>query len=160
MLSTDQLNKKLYSLLPAEFYGTMPLDYIKTINSRPDFNKNNKHVCFIFNSDPSHLSGKHWLAVSFPPQDFKLIIIDSQALKFDKFNKTLDAYIKSSSRSIVERMPYPIQGHMPYCGIYCAFILYHLKDFNFNLHRLVENYFSDCNLSYNDRLIESWWNSL
>lgn len=161
MHTTADLNSKLYKLLPNIFQGALPLDYIvQSRGIRVPTTGESRQSCFIVNTDPSYLPGEHWIGICFPPASRdKVIFIDSQALRFYQFNRLLARFLEENKRSVVESMPFGIQGRSLNCGIFCAFILCHLQEFDFNLHRLVGDIFSDTDFYLNNIIVQEWWRS-
>lgn len=156
MLSTDDLNRKMFKLLPNSYQGTIPLDYLPSIK----LTDSKKDICTIFNSQPSSMTGEHWMSIYLPAKRDKIIFIDPQNLYEFKFNRVIRNCLSQSFRSVLEVLPYTIQGMNFSCGLFNAYILCHLKNFDYNLNHLIGSIFSESDLILNNEIVKNWWYNL
>lgn len=150
MITTLELDSLLTSLIPC-YNGTF------AINELPPEEKISRPSCLISNTDVASLPGTHWMGICFPPQKHLIYFIDPYDLPLHKILPHLYNWLKKFSSQIIS-LPFAIQPlQSKLCGAYCAFILYHLPSFNYELNSLIFHYFNRDELEQNDLLISKWW---
>lgn len=149
MISTIELDRLMTKLL-STYKGAFAIDQLPAnVLSRPS--------CFISNTDVAALPGSHWMAICLPPEKHLLYFIDPYDLPLHKMLPHLRKWLKQHPFQIIT-LPYAIQPlHSTLCGAYCAFILYHLPLFNYNLNKVILYYFNHYDLGQNESIVASWW---
>lgn len=122
------------------FNGVYPVDMLPTHLKPPIF--------LIWNMDPSHLPGSHWLALHIPVEG-PIEYFDSLNLKT---SKSIMQYTTQFNKNII-RNNNRVQGLLSdVCGQYCAlFILYRTKGISF---RRFINVFNKQHYGMNDELVQ------
>jgi hypothetical protein len=148
ILSSTDLEKFLFSdrVLCYNSGGVFP------INKLPHNSLNKK--CFIVNSDPSYLPGKHWLAIFFPPNSLPEF--------FDSFGKSPSFYSENLLNFLLEENSkgfiynsFPLQSSSSTsCGMFCLYFLYHrIRGYTFS--QILEKFGK--NLEMNDSIVVDFY---
>lgn len=152
--STKELDDVLYKLLPGCYRGAWACDQIPAPPS-------NCHACFIVNTDNSEQDGSHWLGIYIPPRAHHSIFIDPQNLPHHTLNRSLRNYFSMYELEPIKTMPFAIQGPRSLlCGPYCAFTLYNLSHYRYDICRLTEQEFSEFDFQQNDFKVRRWWRGI
>ena len=131
-----------------EFGGVKAADEISTVNGNiPPF--------FIFNTDPAHLPGTHWVA---------MYVNNNVPEFFDSIGKPPSYYHKSFEYLLVNRGPayrynsQRLQGRdSEMCGQYCVYYVW-MRNRGYSMKEIV-NSFSE-NLAHNDKIVSQFYNKL
>lgn len=148
-LTTEDLRKFIYSdiLLCLHTGGVLPVDKLPK--------KKSSKNCFIINTDPSFLPGKHWIAVFIPSNGLPEF--------FDSFGKTPSFYsetllnflLEQNNKGFVYNCAHLQPSHSSTCGLFCLYFLYYrIRGFNFN--KILERFGK--NLEQNDLLVIDFYN--
>ncbi len=106
LIKNDNITSKI-------FLGVFPQDRLPSTFKYPS--------CFIFNNEPSFMSGEHWLAC--------YVFKNNQAIFFDSYGNSpnffrLDNYFNKNFE-LIHYSNKRLQGNSSYCGYYCVlFLLY------------------------------------
>ena len=136
------------------YKGAFPVNYMPTPNSR-----NDRPFCFIVNDQVDTEIGNHWMGVCYPPNaKHKIIFIEPLGTPIHKRNSWIGNYLNENS-SYFDLLPFGVQPHFvsSSCGHFCAYILYKLQMYNYNLKTLCEREFSPIDGSFNERKVVHWW---
>lgn len=138
MLTTTQLKQFLRGH-GLHCLGVFPLDRLPMPPRRMD------RYCFIVNTDPANLPGKHWLAVYVSQR--------GHAEVFDSFAMLPPLRLQQWLLKYCKRWTYNrrfVQGPLTtLCGAYCIFFLTKRCHTNKNMHDIVKGEFRE-RLSKND----------
>jgi len=182
VLGHFELNSQL------NYLGTYPLDEIPSITEVCTSLENAlvERACpltgFIVNTDEFKDPGMHWFALAVVKstggqlrrqQHYDILLIDPLGLEGLLLSelKPLNIWCKEAlSRvggggELLQTLSYQVQPlHSNLCGAYCAYILYHLKLYNWHLGDLTRGEFlpphaisSGGGLSENDQRVAAWW---
>ena len=142
-MNSDELRKSLKShrLTSPNFFGVYPLDKI------PKVGKVRKDKFFIFNLDPSHKSGSHWIAIMLRPKG-KNIFFDSYGYK--PLSTKFLRFMKNNYVHNRKRLQHQISTT---CGQWCIFFIWE-KCKGKSLQKMTK-LFSDSDLLANDHIVNS-----
>lgn len=150
MLYSNELEQILRSV--DGFKGVFALNNIPSDENRPS--------SFIINSDKDNQPGEHWMAIILPPGPNTFgIFIDPYGLPLHLLFNKINYYLSVTCTHIKE-LPYPIQSlTSEACGYFCAYIIYHLPSYYYNILQLTESCFSKTDMIYNEHVVKKWYKS-
>lgn len=147
-LSTEDLEKFLFNdtFLRHNAGGVFSVDTLP----KKDISKK----CFVINTDPSFLPGKHWVAVFFPSKSLPEF--------FDSFGKSPSHYsdsilnflIEKNSRGFVYNSKCIQSTHSSYCGMFCLYYLY-FRIRGIRFEKVLERFGK--NLEHNDLIVSDFY---
>lgn len=137
-LDTSTIRRLLSGSHFSHFLGVFAIDQLPSI--LPKHSDNTSHYCFIVNTDPSHLPGKHWIAVWFSGK---------QGEVFDSYGRPPPARLQCWLTKHCRHWTYCkrfIQGPLTMlCGVYCIFMLHRrcTNTANLNFKQIVDLEFGE-----------------
>ena len=143
-LSSEDLEKFLYSdsLLFYNVGGVFPIDKLP--------NKKHSKKCFIINSDPSFLPGKHWIAVFFPPNSLPEFFDSLGRSPSHYSEKLLNFLLEENSEGFVYNCKRLQPSHSSTCGLFCLYFLYfRIRGYSFS--NILKRF--GTNLEHNDSIV-------
>jgi hypothetical protein len=127
-----------------EFFGAAPIDFddkyegsnqcvfeeICNFNIQTEYNKGIRNIGFIFNLDPHHKSGSHWVSMFVNLDDNYIFFLDTNGISIPIQIKALVNRIKSQCKRdlhkkmrFMDNAPRRHQYENTECGVYCLYAI-------------------------------------
>jgi len=125
-------------------YGVLPADFVKTVS----FSVNND-IFYIFNNQPSHLGGEHWLAIC--KKNERLEFFDSYGMGMNFYGKYFSIlekkYVFYQNKKRLQSL------YSNVCGQFCIFYLFMRYD-GYSLNDIEKMFSSDT--VKNDKIVNNY----